>query len=197
MGQPSSTVYPALLPTCPSFRSSVKKAKTYEWCLLLPGHENRGILVTHFCYDKTLTKTKLEKKEFVLTYHPGSQGRNSRQRHGGILLSGLFSMACSGCFVYNLRPSAQAWHHLGWAGPFPHQPLIKTISQRHAHGLMWLKQYLNWGFLFPQETLACVSVDKKLNTERWTPDLKVIRRSKGWSENEASRQRVWKEILFV
>ena len=59
---------------------------------------------------------------------------------------------------------------LGWA--LPHQSLIKTISQRHAHGLMWLKQYLNWGFLFPQETLACVSVDKKLNTEKlhWCPN---------------------------
>ncbi|EGW12674.1 hypothetical protein I79_020241 [Cricetulus griseus] len=64
-----------------------------------------------------MTKSNLGRKGFILPYNSqstmkGSQGRNSRQEpegkywdrgHGGVPFTGLFSMACSACFLIQCK----------------------------------------------------------------------------------------------
>jgi hypothetical protein len=54
------------------------------------------------------------------------------QRHGGVLLIGLPSMACSTCFLTDPRATGPkvAPSTVGWA--LPYQLLIKKISCRLA-----------------------------------------------------------------
>ena len=78
---------------------------------------------------------------------PGS--RNWSRDHGGVLLNGLLSVACSACFL--ICPGTTclgvALAAMGWG--LPHASLIKRIPHSHAHSTIWWSLFLNWASLFP------------------------------------------------
>ena len=136
------------------------------------------------CYDETpWPKSKLVRKEFIwLTpphccssskevrtgTHTGQEpgGRSWYRSHGGVLLTGLLSMACSAwwfCFVLFVclfvfvlfcfltqdhQPRDGA---MGWA--LPYWLLIKKMPYRLVSRQILGRHFLNWGSLF-----SCVYV---------------------------------------
>lgn len=61
--------------------------------------------------------------------HRESQRGNSNRSHGETQLAGLFSVACSACYSYNLGPLAQGWHCLLWVRSSPvNQSLSRKMS---------------------------------------------------------------------
>jgi hypothetical protein len=73
------------------------------------------------------------------------EGRRWCRGHGGILLNGLFLMACSACFLIEPRTTCpgMAPPTMGWA--LPHQSLIKKMPYRLAHSPL-LRHFLTWDF---------------------------------------------------
>lgn len=62
----------------------------------------------------------LRRKDFVSSYSQSavqeSQGRDCSSDCGGVLPTGLPSMACS-AYLFNHRPPTQGWLRPQWAGP--------------------------------------------------------------------------------
>lgn len=76
------------------------------------------------------------------------RGRNGSRDYARKLPTGLIHMACSAYFL--IQPS-----HLSWMAPstavwaFPHKSLIKKVSNREIHRLIWWRNFLSWSSLFP------------------------------------------------
>lgn len=82
-----------------------KRKKIYIWQLPIPSHP------IPLCIHEGLQKIIEE-----------SQGRHSSRfrgrNHRGLLLTGLFSLTCSTCFLIKLRTSYRRRHHLESSGTF-------------------------------------------------------------------------------
>jgi hypothetical protein len=90
-----------------------------------------------------MTKGNLKRKIIISAYSSISQsiteerqGRNkagTKKHHGGVLLTGLLFMACSACFLQELRTThlVVAPPTVGWA--LPHLSFIKKMPNRLAY----------------------------------------------------------------
>ena len=117
----------------------------------------------------TMTKSKLGREGFIwltLLYHCSSlkgcqdkkPGRSKCRGCGGVVLTGLFFMACSACFLIEPRttrpgvaPPTMAWNLL------PQSP-IKKMPYRLAYSWILRRHFLDWGFLLSSDSLACVKL---------------------------------------
>lgn len=113
-----------------------------------------------FCFsDKTLTKSTLGREGFVLVSTPrsqpiieGHQDRNSNKnwRKQNPSCWPLTPGPCWASYFRSADPRAQRWcslhpYHSGLSLPTS----VKTISHRHSHWPIWLRQFFRWDSLFP------------------------------------------------
>ena len=110
-----------------------------------------------------MTKSQLGREELIwltLSMKEASTGTQRRQEpggrswcrsHGGLLLPGLLSMACSACLLIEPRTTSpgMAPPTMGWA--LPHWSLIEEIPY---NWISW-RHFLNWGSLFYDDSSLC------------------------------------------
>ena len=117
------------------------------------------VLCLWLLWWSTMTKTKLGRKGLIQLRLPGSPGKEVREGmqtapggrswckdHGGMLLTGLLSMACSVCFLIEPRIPGPGMAHSQWAGPLSCWSLRKcptggchrVISSTEAPSLLTL-----------------------------------------------------------
>lgn len=114
----------------------------------------------------TVIKSKLWQKGFTgYNHHWGRpKGRSSRQPLWEGLkqspqknsLASLFSIACSICFL-KPRLCAQGRHPPQWAGPFPHQSLIKKNALWACPQPYLTKTFSQLNFFLPDDSTLCLS----------------------------------------
>lgn len=110
--------------------------------------------------NKTLGKSNLGNKGFILKNHSLTLKGNSRQKvgggkHGGTLLTGLFSCPSSWLFstVQSNLPKDGAVY-IGWTLPMS----IKiAFLLKHSHRSISPMQIFTWGSLYPGDS-GCVKV---------------------------------------
>jgi hypothetical protein len=70
-------------------------------------------------------------------------GRKWSRDHGGMLLTGLLSMACSVWFLIQSKTTCpeMAWPSLAWI--LSHKSLVKGMPHRYVHGSIWWSQWFN------------------------------------------------------
>jgi hypothetical protein len=78
-------------------------------------------------------------------------GRSWCNDYGGMLLTGLFHLACSACFLKELRTTnlRMAPPTMSWA--LPHWSLIEKMPYSW---ISW-RHFLNWGFFLPDDSHLC------------------------------------------
>ena len=85
------------------------------------------------------------------------QGENLEQEltrdHGRALLTDLFPMVCSACFLIEIKTTSQGWHHPQWAAPTP--SLIKKKAYRLAHSPILWRHFLNRESLLSSNSSLC------------------------------------------
>lgn len=99
----------------------------------------------------------------------GPRGRNWSRGHGETPLPSLLFIACLSHITHNHLPGGGATH--GGLCP-PKSMLLKKMPYRHAWGIIWQRQSINWGYLFPGH---CVMLTKPTSTHivfGWEP-LKI------------------------
>jgi len=115
-------------------------------------HGGKGLFSLHF----HIFVHHQRKPEWILSragLEPG--GRSWCRGHGGMLLSGLFPLACSACFLIEPRITVQRWHHPQWAGP-------SLLTTNWENALRWISwgHFLRWGFFLSDDFSMC-QVDTK------------------------------------
>ena len=76
-------------------------------------------------------------------------------KHGGVILTGLFIMACSVCFLTEYRTTSLEMAPPTWARPsLINYQLIKCPTSRTSEGIFSVK------FPSPQVSLVCVKLNK-------------------------------------
>ena len=121
-----------------------------------------------------MTKSNLERKHFISRYilqlmvhHKGKSGQELKQGLWGTLPIG----SLMGCSTYIVAADLLVAHryttqdHLCRNGSTHNAlgPLSSVINQENAsfaYRPIWWSHFLNWGFFFPEMTLACVKLIK-------------------------------------
>lgn len=113
------------------------------------------------CYDKTLTKVYLERKEFISSQTsrsleevwPGTKAETTAE-----CFSHLLPVACQACFLILPRTALQGITQPTIVWNLPHQSLRK-MSPQLCPQPSWWRQFLNGGSLFLSAPSLC-QVDK-------------------------------------
>lgn len=116
----------------------------------------------------------------LIGYHEEKSGQEVKagpwrwelEPHGWVLITGLFSMALSACFLqpFRMAPSTVS----GLCPPLEHRRLIKKMLYRLAYRQTWWSHFLNWGFLFQDNSSQC-QADLKPRRHNWPwPHLTII-----------------------
>lgn len=109
-----------------------------------------------------------------------TQGRNSRQEpgsrswsrdHGGMMVPGLPSVACSGCFLMYPRTACpgEVPPTVGWT--FPHQSLIKNMSHGLAYRSVWWMHF----FCFSGTSTSLYQIGKKKKNPNQHKGMSMIK----------------------
>lgn len=109
----------------------------------------------------------MERKRFILITPPcqslvikGHQCRNSKKRlrirnwsrgHWEILLTGLFLVTCSACFLIAPKTTISGVAPPAVSCALPYQSSIKTLYRRLTHRPICWGHFLLWGSLFPND----------------------------------------------
>ena len=84
-----------------------------------------------------------------LRQDPG--GRSRCRGHGGVLLTGLLSRACSACFLRAHRTQSPAVALTSVSQAFPHQSSLEKVHHWFSHRFIWWGHFFNWDFFFSND----------------------------------------------